>query len=775
MAKPIFTDLHIHTSEDADALNSSYDVDLLIRKIKEFSSADDILISLTDHNTINKLAYENLIANYDINVVLGVELSIRNYKDASYYHCHAYFNLEKGEIIENIDAVNNVLNGLYPKKMVNDSDGVPFIDEIIRAFENYEILLLPHGGQSHRTFNLSLPKDKSIRFDGVIERNLYYNHFDGFTSQNMNGLDKTVDYFKKLGISEFINLITCTDNYNPGRYPHCKSNNIEYIPTWIIADPTFDGLRLALSDSSRLRYQRDKPEISDNYIHSVKLKNDKCDIDVNLTQGLNVIIGGSSSGKSLLIDSIYHGLRKDFETLEDNKYSDFGVDTVQINNPKGFLPHYISQNYIMEAINTSTRGGIETIDLLGNLFPNTSSIDVNMTNSLKEVKDCISNLLESTDGIEKLYEKIRNVQHPSSLIEKGIYKDNIFDYIKEDDGLLDSVYINEGTIEGYKKVLKEIKDLSTNPFMDNVNHEIEVISKALDDLAKKNKLLSNVLTIKNEFKDEYSSSIQKIKKSDAEVRSAKTNLLSYIRDFYSYKNEFYKSIEKLKSFTFIYETNPVQIGNYSLSVTNKFNLNSSKILSGLNSILTEPYKLKSFELIRPEDLFKDKRDRRLNNFSEKVLEKLNEDNKKIYKIVDKNGRDFDTLSPGWKTAFILDIVLSNKNDDAPILIDQPEDNLATGYINDGLVKAIKECKDRRQIIVVSHNATIPMLADAQNVIVCKNIDGKIIIRNSSMEGKIDNDSTIDLIANITDGGKSSIKKRVKKYNLKTYRSNENDN
>ena len=101
--------------------------------------------------------------------------------------------------------------------------------------------------------------------------------------------------------------------------------------------------------------------------------------------------------------------------------------------------------------------------------------------------------------------------------------------------------------------------------------------------------------------------------------------------------------------------------------------------------------------------------------------------------------------------------------------------MATGYINDGLVKAIKECKDRRQIIVVSHNATIPMLADAQNVIVCKNINGKIIIRNSSMEGKIDNDSTIDLIANITDGGKSSIKKRVKKYNLKTYRSNENDN
>ncbi len=775
MAKPIFTDLHIHTSENADSLNDNYDVELLINKIKEFSKTDDILISLTDHNVINKKAYANLIDNYDVNVILGVELSVRNYKEASYYHCHAYFNIVKGEIVANIDKVNDVLDTLYPKKMVSDSDKVPFIEEIIRAFENYEILLLPHGGQSHRTFNSSLPHDKSVRFDGVIERNLYYNHFDGFTSQNMNGLDKTIDYFKRLGISEFINLITCTDNYNPGRYPHCKSNNIEYTPTWIIADPTFDGLRLALSDASRLRYQIEKPEISDNYIYSVKLKNDKCDIDVNLTQGLNVIIGGSSAGKSLLIDSIYHGLRKDFNILENNKYVEFGVENVQISNPKGFIPHYISQNYIMEAINTSTHGGIETIDLLGNLFPDTSSIDMNMTNSLNDVKDCISNLIECADGIEKLYGKIRSVQHLSSLIEKGIYKDNIFDCIKEDDRLLNSVYVNEGTIQDYKKVLLEIKDLTNNPFMDNVNDEIEVISEALDKLEKKNELLRDVLAIKKEFKDEYSINIQKIKRSDSEVISAKKNLLSYIREFFTYKNQFYRDVEKLKSFTFTYETDSIQIGDYSLSVTNKFNLNETRILSGINSILTEFNKVKSFDLIKPEDLFKDKKDGRIVNYAEKILEKLTEDNKKIYKILDNKGRNFDALSPGWKTAFILDIILSNKNDDAPILIDQPEDNLATGYINEGLVKAIKECKDRRQIIVVSHNATIPMLADAQNVIVCKNIDGKIVIRNSSMEGKIDNDSTIDLIAKITDGGKSSIKKRVKKYNLKTYRSFENDN
>jgi hypothetical protein len=38
-----------------------------------------------------------------------------------------------------------------------------------------------------------------------------------------------------------------------------------------------------------------------------------------------------------------------------------------------------------------------------------------------------------------------------------------------------------------------------------------------------------------------------------------------------------------------------------------------------------------------------------------------------------------------------------------------------------------------------------------------------------MENKINNKRCLDLIAYITDGGKKSIKKRFKKYNIKTYK------
>ena len=96
--------------------------------------------------------------------------------------------------------------------------------------------------------------------------------------------------------------------------------------------------------------------------------------------------------------------------------------------------------------------------------------------------------------------------------------------------------------------------------------------------------------------------------------------------------------------------------------------------------------------------------------------------------------------------------------------------MATNYINDGLVRAIKQIKDKKQVILVSHNATIPMMADAQNIVYCENVDGRISIRSAPLEGVIGDKSVLDLVATITDGGKSSIKKRVKKYNLKKYKS-----
>ena len=57
---------------------------------------------------------------------------------------------------------------------------------------------------------------------------------------------------------------------------------------------------------------------------------------------------------------------------------------------------------------------------------------------------------------------------------------------------------------------------------------------------------------------------------------------------------------------------------------------------------------------------------------------------------------------------------------------------------------------------------------AQNIIICTNEGNKITIRSASLEGTIKGKAVLEYIAEQTDGGKASIKKRVKKYNLKKF-------
>ncbi len=62
-----------------------------------------------------------------------------------------------------------------------------------------------------------------------------------------------------------------------------------------------------------------------------------------------------------------------------------------------------------------------------------------------------------------------------------------------------------------------------------------------------------------------------------------------------------------------------------------------------------------------------------------------------------------------------------------------------------------------------------MIGDAQTIVVCENESNKIEIKADKLEGNIKSTKVVDHIAELTDGGKISIKKRVKKYNLRKFR------
>ena len=616
-----------------------------------------------------------------------------------------------------------------------------------------------------------------------MERGIYFNQFDGFTSRSNKGLEDTEKYFKKLGIYSFTNLITCSDNYNPKVYPKAKGDGEEnYVPTWMMAQPTFQGLRLSLSERTRLFYQKEEPSFNDDYVKSCSLINDLIDIKVDFTPGLNVIIGGSSSGKTLLIDALYNKLAK-VVIDENNPYYSFDTNNMKISNPVGYSPHYISQNYIISVLGDKTNSGIATIDIIRNTFKGNESLDRSIENGLLKFKDCVNKLVKDVSSIEEAKTQIALIPHFHRIISKDTLSFNHFELFIPKQELLDKIDLND---EKMNEVLEAIDCLSTlneNPFID-ISSEIESIRHKLIEAQEKYKIstLTNKLLYK--YKEEFDEKEREEKEEELGKKKSRETLFENIKKYILSYNDFYKQLNTIANFSVSYNTEPIESKQgHKLYIENNFKLNKSIVLDSINHLLKNTSKILDFDEIRPELLMKEHFSRKspkvnsYDDFKKKLYERIEENNKKIYRIITKEGKNFEQLSPGWKTAIILDLVFGYDGDSAPIFIDQPEDNLANTYINGGLVDAIKKSKAKRQIIIVTHNATIPMLADAQNIIYCDNIDGIIKIRSQVLEGRFDDESAIDCVARVTDGGKAAIKKRFKKYNLKTYRedSDESDN
>lgn len=762
----LYTDLHIHTSDDPNQLNESYNLELLIQKIKEFNGNSEFLISLTDHNIINKRAYLKAI-ELELNIILGVELHIKNYESSPAYHCHIYFDLPA--ITESfIDDINTKLNRLYPSKVVEKTDPtIPTIQKVINEFDSYEFMLLPHGGQSHATFDTSIPR--GVKFDTTLEKSIYYNQFEGFTARGNTGLEQTQEYFIKLGINEFVNLITCSDNYNPNIYPNGKDGN-PYVPTWMLAEPTFNGLRLSLSERSRLIYSVEKPRFWSENIKSIKLNRDNIDIDVKLTSGLNVIIGGSSSGKTLLVDSIVRVINN---KTSGSNYLQYDIDKMIIDNPSGMNPHYLSQNYIMGVVSSVSENKLEDIDIIKRVFPGDEEIKERINSELRSFKRNIQDLINCVKILELETENIQKIPILSRLIVKEDIDNNVFDNFIPNEIEIEKLIFSKTLYNQSIQYLDNLDALLTKyPF---VNHNSDLIldlkielESVLSAHLKEKTVRSIIIDEKNEY-DEI------LKTTNSEEQTKKQNfdkLLESLKRFSRAYREFFKILNIISTYSINFGSENIESMGHKLFIENDFVLNRDKFIEVVNHFIKQP--IVDFESIQPNLFFQSNYKKRspivrnYDDFENKIYGKFEEQNKKKYKILTSDGREFDKLSPGWKTSVILDIILGYDKDISPIIIDQPEDNLATNYINKGLVVAIKKIKTKKQIILVSHNATIPMLADAQNIVLCKNVNNKLIIRSGALEGKVDGKYVVDYIAEITDGGKSSIKKRVKKYNLKKF-------
>jgi ABC-type lipoprotein export system ATPase subunit len=131
------------------------------------------------------------------------------------------------------------------------------------------------------------------------------------------------------------------------------------------------------------------------------------------------------------------------------------------------------------------------------------------------------------------------------------------------------------------------------------------------------------------------------------------------------------------------------------------------------------------------------------------------------------GQEIGQLSPGERGLLLLVFYLLVDKDDIPIVIDQPEENLDNQTIFKVLVKCLKRAKQRRQVIMVTHNPNLAVVCDAEQIIYAS--CDKTAARFSYEAGAIENPMIRSKVVEILEGTEPAFRNRQAKYRL-NYRS-----
>ena len=130
----------------------------------------------------------------------------------------------------------------------------------------------------------------------------------------------------------------------------------------------------------------------------------------------------------------------------------------------------------------------------------------------------------------------------------------------------------------------------------------------------------------------------------------------------------------------------------------------------------------------------------------------------------ENWQALDRLSTGQKATAVLLLLLLDS--DAPLVVDQPEDDLDNRFITEGIVPRMRDGKRRRQFVFSTHNANIPVLGDAELIVGLSAAgeagDGSATMAPEHM-GSIDAAPVRKLVEELLEGGEEAFERRRRKY------------
>ena len=122
-------------------------------------------------------------------------------------------------------------------------------------------------------------------------------------------------------------------------------------------------------------------------------------------------------------------------------------------------------------------------------------------------------------------------------------------------------------------------------------------------------------------------------------------------------------------------------------------------------------------------------------------------------------KELEQLSPGEKGSVLLIFYLALDQEEKPLIIDQPEDNLDNQSVFDKLVPCVLEAKKNRQVIIITHNPNLAIACDSELIVYSENTGNHI----EYTSGAIEENNIKDKIVEILEGTMPAFELRTSKY------------
>lgn len=770
-------DLHIHSiyskNKDGDKVknNSIHNLNILVEKLNVCNVE---MCAITDHDTFNYDMYKTLKEEEKKNgtikkVLPGVEFSV-NYQDDKVIHIVTIFNDLEDDKVKTIQEIfdNGIGKKLYDKRGYYTRDNYYKILKEI----NLDFVMIGHQKKSPTSTQKAKKSDVMSLGKETFDELLFTDYFDAYEFHDKSNEIHNKRYGIEKDAIEKLRFITGTDCHDWFSYPkHDAETNAEANFTYIKALPTFKGLAMAITDYRRINYVNNFFG-QGKYVDGIDMEIDGQKLTIPLSKGINVIIGDNSIGKSLLLNAI-----TDNRALTNKKSLKKGYDKylekkkikVQTIIPEESIFKYNYQGEIREIFDDPN---MKSDKHLSEYFPD--PIDASKYRRIVEKE------------FERLYKRIE---------EKFSYDDRI-------QNLQTFEIIDEEPLDKELIIGNTIKTVSTTKIQKLIGDFEDVILKLKEDILKNMELrdkdkkhikneIAFLETLKSHYKNvrkEKELEKKKINVFNTKLKEYKEKYLDRQTDETNQYNTFVENKQhviedvialvqeqqNIKTFKFdieeieiIPEQNPVDtylfVSKIGIEKINNLYLNDL-----IASVLKKDKKIDIPNLSRtklkriisryPNDI-----EDALEGLKSKINDKLDSDFK-IKQTVTENSEDiYKELSDGFNSRIYFRLLVGEDRNKGIYIIDQPEDHISQKAIKEDVLQQFIRMSKKRQIIMVTHNPQFIVNLDVDNVIFISKQDDRIVVQSGALEYEDSEYNILKIVADNIDGGLSTIRERMKKY------------